>query len=270
MIPAAEEMADVNLEEAREIRLRPGQPLTAVMGDRIWRGSHILTPQEIYQAAQALSGYGLAARGRELSQGFLPLPGGHRLGVCGCMGEKGIREITSLCVRIAHEIRGAGEKIFPMLEGKHALILGPPGSGKTTLLRDLIRLYGENGWQVGVADERGELAGCRDGQPMLDVGPMADVVTGLEKAKAIPLLIRSMAPQVIAMDELGDERDAQAVLEAIRCGAAVLATAHGSSRAQLKKRPGMRALVEREAFEKVVLLKGPGMPFELEEEWECN
>lgn len=270
MIPQAPELTGLDLSAAREIRLRPGQPLMARMENGIWRGEHCLTPEEVTQAAQALSGHGLAAGQRELASGYLPLPGGHRMGICGRMGKEGMVEITSLCVRIAHEVKGVGEAIFPGLLGKNILILGGPGTGKTTLLRDLIRLYGEVGWQVGVADERGELAACQGGKPQLDVGPCADVITGMEKARALLLLIRAMAPQVVACDELGGLADARAVLEAMQCGVNILCTAHGNSENDWKRRPGMNALAASGVFEKMVILRGAGLPPEIRGEGICK
>ena len=260
IVPGAAEWAEVDLSAAREVRLRPGQPVQALLPGGWWRGTAALTPAEVTRAAQALSGHGLAARQKELSEGFLPLPGGHRLGVCGVMGRDGLREVTSLCVRVAHEIPGAGETVYPEIRGRNTLIIGPPGSGKTTLLRDLIRLYGEDGWQVGVADQRGEIAACRDGAPQLNVGPCADVVTGMEKAPAIRLLIRSMAPQAVAADELGGAEDARAVLDALHAGVTVLATAHAASAEGLRRRAGMGALLEQGAFERLALLSAPGQP----------
>ena len=256
IIPGAPETKSADLSGAREVRLRPGQPIWALLPDGPWHGSHILTPQEITRAAQALSGHALAARQETLSAGFLPLPGGHRLGVCGRMDEGRLREITSLCVRICHQIPGAGQKIFPRIRGKSALIIGPPGAGKTTLLRDLIRLTGQDGEQIGVIDERGEIAACRDGRPMLDVGPGCDVVTGLDKSRAVSLLIRAMAPQVIAADELDGAKDASALREALRCGARILATAHGRSLSDVRRRRGMASLLS--LFDTAAVLSAPG------------
>ena len=260
IVPQEPNWEGADLENAREVRLRAGQPVTVFGPGGIWRGSHRLTPSELSQAAQALTQYSLAAHSDELEQGFLPLPGGHRLGVCGVKGPKGMLEITSLCVRMAHEIKGAGNLVFPLIHRKSTLIIGPPGSGKTTLLRDLIRLYSLNSVPVGVADERGEIAACRDGAPQLDVGPMTDVISGMEKAKAVMLLIRAMAPQVIAMDEIGGEADAEALSEALRCGVTVLATAHGKNAEDIRKRQGMEALFEHGAVEAWVQLRGVGTP----------
>ncbi len=257
IVPGETGWASSGVENALEVRLRPGQPALAVKPDGIWRGSHVLTPSEVTQAAQALCSYELAARQRELNEGFLPLPGGHRLGVCGTAGPKGMREITSLCVRLAHEVKGAGADVFPRIRGFSTLIIGPPGAGKTTLLRDFVRLYSMKGTPVGVADERGELAACRDGMPQLDVGPMTDVITGMDKGAALRLLVRSMAPRVAAVDEIGGEGDAAALGEALRWGITVLASIHGRSLSDIRQRRGMKKLLGPGAFERFVCLAAP-------------
>ena len=260
IVPGETGWEAVDWTEAREVRLRPGQGAAVTLRDGVWHGGYVLSPQDVLQAAQALTGYALAARQEELSRGFVPLAGGHRLGICGVMGPKGFREITSLCVRLAHEIKDAGKDVFPLLQGCSALIIGPPGAGKTTLLRDVIRLLSLHGTQVGVADERGEIAGCRDGIPQLDVGPNTDVITGMDKAKALLLLIRAMAPQVVATDEIGGPEDAAAILEASRCGVRVIATAHGKNVWEVRRRQGMEALFQQGAFQKTVVLTAPESP----------
>jgi len=267
IVPGAPETRNVDLTQAREVRLRPGQPIWALMPEGAWQGTHRLTPEEVFQAAQALSGHGLAAHQRELRSGFLPLPGGHRLGVCGIMDSMGLREITSLCVRQCHQLIGAGAGVFPLIRGRNALILGPPGSGKTTLLRDLARLYGLAGMQTGVIDERGEIAACRGGAPLLDTGPLCDVVTGMEKAAAVHLLLRAMAPQVIVTDELGGPEDGGALMEAARCGVRVLATAHARGAEDFAARRGMAAVLP--LFDLALILVSPGHPPEIKELKPC-
>lgn len=260
VLPGETAWARVDWDRAREVRMRAGVPVSVLYGDGAWRGQYVLTPEDVAQAAQALSGYGLAARQKELRKGFLPLPGGHRLGVCGVMGEGGIVSITSLCVRLARAVPGVGMDVFPRIKGKSALIIGPPGSGKTTLLRDLIRLYSLGGVPVAVADERGELAACRDGTAQLDVGPMTDVLSLLEKHEALSLLIRAMAPRVVATDEIGGADDARAILEAGKCGVLVLATAHGTGVSDVRGRPGMAALLGPGGFDCAVTLTQAGLP----------
>ena len=265
IVPGEMGWGDVDWAQAREVRLRPGQGAAVTLPDGVWRGRYRLTPQDVLQAAQALTGHALAARQAELSQGFAPLPGGHRLGVCGVMGPKGFTEITSLCVRLAHEVKGVGKDVFPFLKDASVLIIGPPGAGKTTLLRDLARLSSLDGTQVGIADERGEIAACRNGIPQLDVGPNTDVITGMGKAKALLLLIRAMSPHLVATDELGGPEDAAAVMEACWCGVRVLATVHGGSVGDVMERQGMAALFHQGIFQTIVMLTSPDKMPRIEE-----
>lgn len=270
IVPMERALKDTDLSRAREVRLRPGQPLQALLPGGVWQGVHPLTTSEILQAAQALSGYALAARTQELRQGFIPLAGGHRLGVCGRMGPGGMTEISSLCVRTAHEIRGVGAAIFPQVRNRSTLIAGPPGSGKTTLLRDLIRLHSEAGISVGVADERGEIAGCFQGAPQLDVGPCCDVITGGNKAEALRLLLRAMSPRMLATDELGAPGEIAALAEALRWGVRLLATVHGGGLCDLRRRKTLSPLLGPGGFEQVVVLRGVGVPPEIEEAGKCG
>ena len=192
---------------------------------------------------EALSGHSLFARADETRRGYLTLRGGHRMGLCGHItrknGQSTLRDIASVCIRIAGEWRGCADGLisrFPALfPGKtpSVLIIGAPGSGKTTLLRDLTRQMADTmSVQAALIDERGELAACVDGVPQLDVGASTDVLDGLPKTEGVPWLIRSMAPNVIAMDELSGAEDAACVMDAWACGASVLATVHGTALAE--------------------------------------
>ena len=254
--------------ELREIRVRADRPTVLVTADRVvslpWSpGQH-----QLEALAEALTDHGLCARGEETRQGYVTLRGGHRMGLCGRVhGRNGARQLAatgSLCVRIAGEWPGTADRLMPHLrhgrQPRSALVIGPPGSGKTTLLRDAARQLasGRDALQVALIDERGELAACVDGVPQLDVGLSADVLDGCPKGQAVPWLIRSMAPQVIVTDELADEADAACVLDAIACGAAVLASAHGTSLQDVAARPAMAALMARRAFHVYALLAPEG------------
>ena len=172
-----------------------------------------------------------------------------------------LRDVTSANLRIAREIRGDARKLAGELyrDGTidNALILGPPGSGKTTLLRDLIRALSDgegerSGLRVAVADERSELAGSFG---HLALGARTDVLSGCPKALAIPMLLRAMSPQVVAVDEITVPADISAMEQAVGCGAALLATAHGSGTEDLGRRPLYRRMMERGIFRIVITIR---------------
>ena len=216
----------------------------------------------------------LYAAEEELRQGFFTVRGGHRIGVAGRVILKdrqitGLKAASFLNVRVAHEIKGCADQVLPFLyvNGKFVstLIVSPPGCGKTTLLRDLIRQVSDGssqkagkcsfaGVNVGVADERSELGACYQGVPQNDLGMRTDVLDGCPKSEGMLMLIRSMAPAVVAVDEIGGKEDIKAVEYVRNCGCALAATAHGNSLEELKERAGFRELLEEKTFERLVFL----------------
>ena len=199
----------------------------------------------------------------ELRRGFVCAPGGVRVGVCataGCAlrGVETLRDVSSLCIRVARPVPGAGREVLPALRGKSVLVLSAPGGGKTTFLRELVRVSAEAGARVAVADERGELAGMRGGVPGFDVGPCTDVLTGAPKAEAALMLLRSMSPEIVAMDEIGDASDAEAIRTILGCGVRIFASAHAPDRAALSRRSVFRRLLEARAFDALVIISGRG------------
>ncbi|MBR6627310.1 MAG: stage III sporulation protein AA [Lachnospiraceae bacterium] len=239
----------------QEIRLRVGQPVMVYMNGREYfltkDGRLSLVLQDAYRAGRAeiqrllvhnceASPYAFEA---EIKQGFLPVKGGHRIGITGqaVLDDRGhvkiLKNISGINLRISHEIFGAGRELLPLLfeEGnfKSTLLIGPPGSGKTTLLRDLIRYISDGnpycpGMNVGVVDERGEIGGCYMGVPRNDLGIRTDILDACPKTEGLLQLIRGMAPAVIAVDEIGKEEDMQALRYAVTCGVKILATVHGN------------------------------------------
>lgn len=252
-------------EDLREIRMRSGCTALYRLREGDVHGRTPLLHDDLLRAAQALTGHGLSVYASQLSQGFVPVPGGHRLGVCGRMytenGQLRLCEISSLCLRMAHSVPHAADSIWPRIRGQSLLILGPPGSGKTTLLREIIRLHTLDGMQVCVADERGEIAACAGGMPQLDIG-CADVITHLPKARALPLLLRSMAPDYLCTDELGSQEEVQALLHAHASGVRVLCTAHGRSPERIRHTPDWEALFQHHVFDAFIVLRKPDLPLQ--------
>lgn len=266
LLPPLEEGWPEGIGRLREIRLRADCPAQLIGEDGEWLSQGRLNAAWIGRAADALAVHSLYARDEELRQGYLSLADGSRAGVCGrFVSENGkilrMTDIRSICVRVARACAGCADRCMPFLydQGRplNALVLSPPGLGKTTLLRDVARQFSAGtAWGAGVctalADERRELAGGG----RLDVGPRTDVMEDCPKAEAIGMLVRAMAPRVIATDELGSPADAEAVMEAARCGVALVATAHAPSVEAARRRTALRQLMDAGLFERFIVLSG--------------
>jgi stage III sporulation protein AA len=249
---------------AEEIRLRAGQVMTVYAPEAHPAGVNI-SAHDLAKTLENVSHGSLHTVLESLRNGFIFLPGGHRMGVCGSAAVRDgavmhIRDISSLCIRVAKEKKGISEKLFPslLMSGRlpNTLIVSPPGAGKTTLLRDLIRIVSDRGFRVSVADERGEIAACFGGMPQLDVGGNTDVLTGISKADASMMLLRGMTPQVLALDEITAPEDASVITACIGCGVTVISTAHASGADDLRRRPVYRGLLE--IFERLIVISGTG------------
>ena len=242
-----------------EIRLRIGAPvcLRSFGQERLCCGP-IEKEQLLWVVGNAADGsYHTAAR--YLRMGYLPLRYGSRMGVCGngndgklsCFGD-----ISSVCIRIARSAVGCGDQLYNQLyrEGfSNTIIIAPPGAGKTTLLREMIRKLSYSGLYVGVADERGEIAGMYRDKPAFDLGPRSDVMSGIPKSQGAMMLLRSMTPNVLAMDEITGDSDSEIVLEAARCGAGLLVTVHGEDEKVLYK-PVFKTMVNLAVFQYAVVV----------------
>lgn len=271
-----------HLLHLEEIRLRPTKPLMLLMNNehfmmandgritKEYSRAYIVTKDDIYKTFHFISQCSVYSFEEELKNGYITISGGHRVGFSGHVllendNIKTIRHISGFNIRIAREIVGAADGVLPYIidNGKvlNVLIISPPKAGKTTLLRDLVRQLssgvdrlGLKDLNVGLVDERSEIACCYEGIPQNDVGIRTDVLDGCPKAKGIMMLLRSMSPDIIATDEIGRNEDVTAIEEAINTGVTIITTVHGSDLDDVRKRPAIKKLIKRGFFDRYIIL----------------
>lgn len=266
----------------REIRIRRNSPVQIIKENRCFyideKGDFMRDPgkavmleeQAFTELFNHICRHSVYAFEQELCKGYLTVEGGHRIGVVGQTvwdGReiKSLKYFTAFNIRIAHEIKGVADAVLPYLyEGellKSTLLVSPPGCGKTTLLRDLIRKI-SNGSRnhasqmVSLIDERSEIASCYLGTAQNDVGMHTDILDACPKAVGMMLVLRSMSPQVIAVDELGGEEDYAAMQQAFYLGCKMLATVHGTDYETLQSNPFIKKVMIKGGFERLVFLQG--------------
>lgn len=271
------EKSIVDWNTLQEIHIRAGKNMTyTVSGRKVLpnQNGQVVSLREFHEILEYVSNYSLYAFEEEIKKGFLTIPGGHRVGVAGRAVLAGgtvktIRNISFLNIRVSHEVKGCADRLLPYLFEQEmflsTLIVSPPGAGKTTLLRDIVRQLASGGRMfearnVSVVDERSEIASCYMGIPQNDVGLYCDVLDACPKPEGIRMMIRSMAPEVIAVDEIGTQAEYEALTEAATSGCSILATVHGRSLEQIREKPYLRKMFNEQMFGRIVVLSGGREP----------
>lgn len=245
---------DLGENTLQELRLRVGQPVELVLSTGSMWLDRYTSPQDLSFVINTASRYSPWAA-TSAAKGYITAPGGHRIGICGeavmQKGEiTGITNPSSLCIRIARDFPGVSRGCP---NTGSVLILGPPGSGKTTLLRDMIRRRSDEGQgSVAVVDERGELFPVRAG---FATGKRTDVITGCTKDQGLQILLRTAGPRAIAVDEITDRNDCQALIHAGWCGVDLMATAHAEGVQDLYCRDIYKPLSQMKLFDTVLVLR---------------
>ena len=258
------ECSDIPSSEAEEFRLRAGRRATLLIGGTETPISSVpVDTSDIDSVIERATNASVHTAQSSIAKGFINCSGGIRIGLCGTgIIDKdkvtGMRGISSLAIRIPHEIRGCGQAAIDKVKADtvgSVLILSPPGYGKTTFLRECIRQLSDSGKRVSVADERGELAAVHRGVPQFDLGKASDIMSDVPKAQAVMMLLRAMNPQIIAMDEISSPEDVEAAEAASGCGVRLIATAHAADKSELYRRPVYKRLLELGVFKNTVVIE---------------
>ncbi len=259
----------------QEVRLRIGCPLQVTqrgstlyvtqegkITDKAENFCYEVTRQDVEESFRAICGYSVHAHQNEVKNGYITVRGGHRAGICGTAvidnGEvSGIKDISSINLRIAQQMTGCAGKMLPsqVLYSEKSLILaGPPCSGKTTLLRDTARALSGMGIRVAVVDERSEISAMYQGKAQNKLGSCCDVLNGYPKPFGIMTALRALSPQVILCDEIGDLREIEQIQSGFYSGVRFVITLHATDMEGIRRKPGMKELLAGGEFGYAVFL----------------
>jgi len=270
------------LHQIQEIRVRVNTPVIIRMQGKEYAVScdgqltsalskgFVISSKDMEESILHICHSSIYAYEEEIRRGYITITGGHRVGITGqvVLNDNGqvktIKNISFINIRIAHEVIGAATNVLPYIyQGNrvnNTLIVSPPGFGKTTLLRDMVRQVSNgNGYGKGrnccIIDERSELAGSYKGMPQLDVGMRTDVLDGCPKSIGMMMVIRSMCPQVVAVDELGSREDMDAVFAVMHSGSSIFATIHGDSTESLKEKSFLKQVMKERVFSRYIVIQ---------------
>ena len=251
-----------NIQNIEEIRLRTNKPIILKNSNGNNLLIHLVSKEELLETFQKVCEQSIYSYQKQICEGFITIKGGHRVGITGsCVIDNGkiinINYISSLNFRIAREKKDVSNKILKYIlnenDVNNTLIISKPGCGKTTILRDLVRKISTKK-TCGIVDERGEIAAMYKGEPQNDIGILSDVMDNCTKSDGMKMLIRSMSPEVIVCDEIGNKQDIEAINYAMCSGVKGIFTAHGNNLEEIMLNEQINQLLEKYIVQIIIVL----------------
>ncbi len=238
-----------------EIRLRSGKFASVTVDQKNIMLPVISESSELEKIVNEICGGSLYAYRDSLLGGYVTIPGGIRVGICGRASTDdrkliGISDFTSLNFRLPKTVFRVGKPVVELLRRSACsvgiLVYSPPGEGKTTLLRSVAAemASGDNPIRVAVVDTRKELEFSLDRRDLC-----MDILSGYPKAEGIEIACRTMNAQLIVCDEISGVREAEAMISAQNCGVSFVASAHADRVNGLLHRTPIRLLHRARVFE---------------------
>ena len=251
-------LINADITRAEEIRLRVGKNIKIKYSNGEKNIGYTVTSDNIENIFGRLTQYSPYAYKEEINCGYITIEGGYRVGIAGTVVDDGgqvqtIKNISSLNIRIAREINGCSKDIISYING-NTIIVSPPACGKTTLLRDIVRVWSNNGKNICVIDERNEISGTYMGKSQLDLGERTDIIVNVSKEKGFEMALRSLSPDVIAVDEIGGQGDINSIKRALNSGVSILCTLHSYNDDDLIVKEGIAPLVKNKVFDTYIFM----------------
>lgn len=251
-------LINADITRVEEIRLRVGKNIKIKYSNGEKNIGYTVTSDNIENIFGRLTQYSPYAYKEEINCGYITIEGGYRVGIAGTVVDEGgqvqtIKNISSLNIRIAREIKGCSKDIISYING-NTIIVSPPACGKTTLLRDIVRVWSNNGKNICVIDERNEISGTYMGKSQLDLGERTDIIVNVSKEKGFEMALRSLSPDVIAVDEIGCQEDINSIKRALNSGVSILCTLHSYNDDDLIVKEGIAPLVKNKVFDTYIFM----------------
>lgn len=251
-------LINADITRVEEIRLRVGKNIKIKYSNGEKNIGYTVTSDNIENIFGRLTQYSPYAYKEEINCGYITIEGGYRVGIAGTVVDEGgqvqtIKNISSLNIRIAREIKGCSKDIISYING-NTIIVSPPACGKTTLLRDIVRVWSNNGKNICVIDERNEISGTYMGKSQLDLGERTDIIVNVSKEKGFEMALRSLSPDVIAVDEIGGQGDINSIKMALNSGVSILCTLHSYNDDDLIVKEGIAPLVKNKVFDTYIFM----------------